>query len=95
MKQWSKNLGKTAATVVLAIFLTACGSPINQQNYDKIQNDMTLEQVTAILGPASESQSAGVGPLSGTQAVWKDKSGFTITILFVNDKVKMKNSSKQ
>ncbi len=73
--------------------LVAC-SPVNQNNFDRIQNDMTMQQVTAILGQPTESSSLGVGPLSGTSAVWKGDKG-TITIQFVNDKVKMKSFDKK
>jgi hypothetical protein len=90
---------KTASTVrrgllglCLAAALWGC-SPINRENFDKIRNDMTMAQVTAILGEPTESSSVGLGPLSGTNAVWKDKHG-TITIQFVNDKVKLKSFDK-
>lgn len=79
-----------AAGLSLSLFLSACSPSINQANFDKIQNDMTMEQVTALIGPPSESSSIGLGPLSGTNAVWKSDKG-TITLQFVNDKVKLKS----
>jgi hypothetical protein len=72
----------------LSLALIAC-NPISQENFNKIQDDMTMEQVTAIIGQPSESSSIGLGPVSGTNAVWKGEKG-TITIQFFNGKVKVK-----
>jgi uncharacterized protein YcfL len=73
-----------------ALLLTSCSSKINEQNYTQIQNGMTIEQVKAILGEPTESETLGIGPLSGTSAVWKNSSGTAINIKFLNGKVQLK-----
>jgi hypothetical protein len=82
------TIGNALLGLCLGAALWAC-SPINQGNFDKIQNGMTMEQVKAILGEPTESSSLGLGPLSGTAAVWKGGNG-TITVQFINNKVKLK-----
>ena len=75
---------------LLALLLAACGSKISQSNFDKIKDGMSEADVKAILGAPSTSDSIGVAGLSGTSDVWKDKHG-TISIQFVNGKVKLKS----
>ena len=76
--------------LILSLALLGCNSKINQENYQKIQNGMTLEEVKAILGEPTDVQTAGIGGLSGTSAVWKNKEGAKIDIKFVNNKVQLK-----
>lgn len=91
---------KTGRTVVLlsaALFLLAvlgaCGSKVNQDNFDRVQVGMTFEEVRKILGPATESSSVQIGDLSGTSASWVSEEG-RIQIQFLNDKVKIKQFTK-
>ncbi len=58
-----------------------------------IKNDMTMQQVIAILGEPSSSQSVTIAGISGTSAVWKDKQA-EIDIQFLNDKVAVKAFNK-
>lgn len=76
--------------VVLTLLLLVGCSKVTQSNFEKIQPGMTRAEVVAILGEPTSEGSLGVGQLSGTSAVWKsdDKA---ITIVFVNDKVKLKS----
>ena len=79
--------------LTLTVLLYACVSPINSANFEKIQTDMSTAAVTQILGEPTESNSMEFGPFSGTQSTWKTKDS-TITIQFVNGKVKAKQFSK-
>jgi len=82
---------KLALALCLSVLLlSGCSSKINEQNYTQIQNGMTMEQVKAILGEPTESETLGIGPLSGTRAIWKDSSGTSININFLNGKVQLK-----
>ena len=94
MPNRKQTLLKLALAVCLSAFLLGCGSKINQENYDKLKNGMTMEEVKAILGKPTESKTAGIGPLSGTTAVWKDSNGTTINIKFLNGKVQLKTFTK-
>ncbi|MBP7933600.1 MAG: hypothetical protein KA354_03025 [Phycisphaerae bacterium] len=75
-----------------AILAMGCNK-VTPENYDKIQNQMTLTQVEQILGKGTEQSGGGlaVGDLnvSAKTVTWAsgDKS---ITVTFANDKVVMK-----
>jgi outer membrane protein assembly factor BamE (lipoprotein component of BamABCDE complex) len=88
------TLLKLALAVCLSALLLGCGSKINQENYAKIQNDMTMKEVKAILGEPTQSQTLGAEPLSYTSAIWKDSNGTTININFLNNKVQLKTFTK-
>ena len=77
----------------LLLALTGCGSSYDQQAYDKIEVNMSLKEVIAILGEPTESKEVSLGGLSSSSASWKDEHG-TISIQFVNGKVKLKTFTK-
>lgn len=77
----------------LLLFLAACGTSYDQGAFDKIKVNMSLKEVIAILGEPTESKGITLGGVSGTSATWKDKHG-TISIQFINGKVKMKSFTK-
>ncbi len=74
---------------LLCLMLAACGSSVSQENYEKVSNDMSSEEVNDILGKPTEVASFGLGGFSATTAKWVGKS-HTITVTYANDKVKMK-----
>lgn len=83
-----------ALCLVISLNLISCGGPpLTQENFDKIQNGMTLAQVQAILGEPTESSSVDVAVFSGAVSKWK-QGDVTITIQFVNGKVVAKQFSK-
>jgi hypothetical protein len=95
MNPRKSTLLKLAIAVFLSAFLLACVSKINQENYAKIQNGMTMEEVKAILGEPTTSSTSGIGPLSGTSAIWKSRDGTSISINFVNSKVLLKSFAEK
>ena len=78
---------------LLCVALVACGPRVSQENYEKIKNDMSTEEVNSVLGQPSDVSSFGIGSLSATTARWEGKT-HTITVTFANDKVKMKSYSE-
>lgn len=91
MINFNKTLFKLVVYIGLLVILSACVTKINQENYEKIQEGMTIEEVKTILGEPTESKSAGIGGLvSGTSAVWKGEN-ITIDIKFLNGKVQLKS----
>lgn len=78
---------------LLFVGLSGCGPAITKSNYDRIETDMTLSEVEAILGKGTEqgSSDASFGGLSMTakNMVWQNDDQI-ITISFFNDKVKAK-----
>lgn len=76
----------------LSLLVTAC-SRINQTNFEKIKSGMSMQEVVAILGEPTSSDSINLGIFSGTSATWKDTNA-EITVQFLNDKVEVKSFSK-
>ena len=81
------------AVCLVAAFVAACGSTINQSSFDKIETDMPREDVIDILGEPTDSSDVGIAGFSGGMASWSDDDGNVITIQFVNGKVKGKQFS--
>lgn len=69
--------------------LLAC-SKISQENFNKVQVGMTYDEVTSILGKPTDSQSLTILKMAATSATWRD-SGKTISIQFLDNKVKVKS----
>lgn len=92
MKRLYAYSKKYLLPLVLCGLLFAC-SKVSQHNFDKIKPNMTMGEVTAILGTPTNSESVNVGGISGTSAVWKEKD-IQISIQFLNDKVAVKSFSK-
>ena len=88
-----RNCLRFVALCLVAAFVAACGSKINESNFDKIENDMPRERVIDILGEPTDSGDIGFGGFSGGMATWRDDAGNVITIQFVNGKVKGKQFS--
>ena len=83
-----------AAVVDTAVvLLIAACSKITQENFAKVQDGMTEQEVAAILGSPAESSSGSVLGISGTSSKWTG-SDAVITIQFVNGKVALKTFNK-
>ena len=81
-----------AAALAVALLLAAC-SKVTQENYAKIQDGMTEQEVIALLGPASESGGMSVLGVSGGSSKWVAQDA-VISIQFVNGKVVGKSFAK-
>ena len=81
-------------TLALAglLLLAAC-SKITQENFDRIQDGMSEQEVSAILGSPTETSSSSILGISGTSSKWTG-GGAVITIRFVNGKVALRNFDK-
>ena len=78
--------------IVLLLALTAC-SRVTPENYAKIQEGMSEQEVAAVLGAPDESTSRDVLGISGTTSVWKGRDA-EITIRFVNGRTVLKTYDK-
>jgi len=79
-----------ALGIVLAV--AAC-SRVTQENFAKVENGMTEQEVGSILGSPTESTSREVLGISGTTSVWRSGDA-EITIRFVGGKVALKSFDK-
>jgi hypothetical protein len=75
-----------AAILVVALAFTAC-SRLTEANLEKIHNGMSPDEVKAVLGePTSSQTSSALGLISGTTFTYHT-SASDVKITFVNDKV--------
>jgi SmpA / OmlA family len=83
---------KPLFALLVALIVVAC-SKVNQENFLKIREGMSEEEVIAILGRPTESNSVNVLGISGTASRWA--AGDTvITVRFVNGQVAFKSFDK-
>lgn len=78
--------------VLVFLLLVAC-SKVTQENFGKLQDGMSEQEVTAILGAPTESQSVSVLGVSGTTSRWVSGSA-VITVRFVGGKAALKSFDK-
>jgi len=67
-------LRKPLFRVLLMVAALGCSSPVTQENYEKIQNGMTLPEVEAIFG--------GPGKSYQGMKTWSNGPDKTITVIF-------------
>jgi len=79
---------KIRALLVACLLLAAC-SKVTQENFARIQDGMTEQEVTAILGSPAETSSGSMLGISGTSSRWTGGDA-VITVQFVNGKVALK-----
>ena len=84
---------KTRALVLSALLLLAACSKVTQENFAKVQDGMTEQEVTAILGSPTESSSSSILGISGTSSKWVAGDA-VILIRFVNGKVALRSFDK-
>ena len=84
---------KTRTLVLIALLLLAACSKVTQENFTRIQDGMTEQEVTAILGRPTESSSGSILGISGTSSKWVGGDAM-ITIQFVNGKVALRSFDK-
>lgn len=89
LKSWLRP----GLALVGLLMLAAC-SRVSESNYEKITDDMSKQDVIALLGEPTNSESAAIPGLSGSSLVW-ESGDVTITIQFLNDKVLLKNLKKK
>ena len=75
-----------------AVLIAAC-SKVTQENFAKIQEGMSEQEVTGLLGSPTESNSINVLGVSGTASRWVGRDA-VITVSFVNGKVALKSFDK-
>lgn len=84
---------RLSAFAFAAVLLLAACSKVSQENFAKIQDGMTEQEVTAILGSPTESSSGSILGISGTSSKWVAGDA-VILIRFVNGKVALRSFDK-
>jgi hypothetical protein len=74
--------------LIAAVAIAAC-SKVTQENYLKVQEGMSEEEVISLLGRPTESNSVNILGVSGTASRWVSRDA-VITVRFVNGKVAFK-----
>ena len=82
-----------ALMIVALLLLVAC-SKVTQENFAKVQDGMSEEQVRAVLGTPTDSSSVSVLGVSGTVSRWVSGDA-VITVRFVNGKAALKAFDKK
>jgi hypothetical protein len=83
---------KKLASALVLMLMVAC-SKVTQENFAKVQEGMSEEEVIALLGSPTESNSVNLLGVSGTSSRWVAGDA-EITIRFVNGKVALKRFDK-
>jgi hypothetical protein len=89
---YSGSMRRTVLALAAAALLAAC-SKVTQENFARIEEGMSEQEVIAILGAPTESSSVNVLGVSGTASRWTG-GGATITVRFVNGSVALKTFDK-
>ena len=79
--------------LALVLLVAAACSKVTQENFAKVQEGMSEQEVIALLGEPTESNSVNVLGISGTTSRWAS-SDAQITIRFVNGQVALKRFDK-
>lgn len=77
----------------LGLLVLAACSKVTQENFAKVQEGMSEQEVIALLGSPTESNSVNVLGISGTSSRWVSGDA-EITIRFVNGQVALKRFDK-
>ena len=83
---------KTLLAIFAALLIAAC-SRVTQENFLKLQEGMTEEEVISLLGRPTESNSVNLLGVSGTASRWVGRDA-VIAVRFVNGKVAFKSFDK-
>ena len=83
------NAVKIFSIGAIALLVSAC-SKVTEENYLKLQNGMSMDEVHSIVGKADSMESSSLAGISTTRAEWNGKDG-TISIRFIEEKVRAKN----
>ena len=84
---------KPRALVLVSLLILAACSKVTQENFSKVRDGMSVQEVAAILGSPTESSSGSILGISGTSSKWAGGDA-TITIHFVNGKVALRSFDK-
>jgi hypothetical protein len=83
---------KLRLALAAAVLLLAACSKLTEENFAKVKEGMSEQEVIAILGTPAETKSVEILGISGASSTWKDERA-TAAVQYVNGKVKLKSFS--
>lgn len=89
-----RRLVRSAIVLAALALLSACGSKLSAENFERVKNGMSQKEVVAILGEPTEHSAISIAGVSGGMATWRD-GNTEISVQFVNDKVQAKQLSRE
>jgi hypothetical protein len=84
---------KTRTLALIALLMLAACSKVTQDNFARIQDGMSEQEVNTVLGAPTTSSTVEVLGISGTHSRW-ESSDAVISVRFVNGKVATKSYRK-
>ncbi len=78
------------------MLLAACTQPVSRAQFDRVENNMSFDDVVRILGNPKDLNSIDLGPLGGlgglesAEAVWQSNKAMAY-VRFVNGQVTVKS----
>jgi hypothetical protein len=85
-------MGMRVAILLVALLLWGC-SKVTPENFEKVQEGMSEQEVRAVLGDPTESNSVTVLGVSGTASRWVGRDA-EIIVRFINGKAALKTFDK-
>lgn len=79
--------------LISCIILFSC-SRVSQENFNRLNQNMTMQEVIQILGEPTSSESVDIAGISGTASIWRSDKA-EINIQFLNNKLLMKSYVKK
>lgn len=83
------NFFKVLILSSLLVLLAAC-SKVTEENYQQVENGMTVDQVAKIIGKPDVTESTNLAGISTSRSEWHGKKG-VISIRYIGEKVRAKN----
>ena len=84
---------KLRTLALAALLLLAACSKVTEENFAKVQDGMSEQEVRALLGQPAENSSTQILGISGTSSRWVAGDA-VITVRFVNGKVALKSFNR-
>ena len=96
MPQYNPKPALFTAALLAALLLAGCTQPVSRAQFDRVENNMSFDDVVALLGNPKDLNTIALGPLGGlgglesAEAVWQSKQAMAY-VRFVNGQVTVKS----
>ncbi len=87
-----KSLARYICLVAALLLLVGCGSKLTSANLDRVQPQMSKQEVEAILGKPTEVKTTDLAVFSTTTYIYR-KGNDEVVLSFLNDKLLTKSGA--